>query len=502
LGNSITYGTNTSPDPEAQNHGAYRYKLHSLLDQAGYTVDFIGSRSSGYALFPDAQHCGLPGISSFDLTSILQTGYNPSYNYQNFESDGPYLNSYTPDIILLEIGTNDLMAGDIYDLSEFDNIFDLIDAKENSLGRPILVFVGKIISTETGGGACNQDPSVNTFNSNLTTLVNDRINNGDKLVLVDMQCSAGINYASDMLDTYHPNSNGYDKMGELFFDYIDNFNSAPILTQIPNQTVSEGTAFATIHLDDYIYDNEDDDDEILWTISPTTSENLNISVVNRTVSISPKNPEWSGQVTFTFTATDRGKVIAGLKKSKTCQAVFKVNAVNDPPSIFLPVNRKGEVNVQFAEVITTHDNDNDVVFLNATTKPSWLIFNMATNTLFGVPGPSNSGNQLIIMEATDGKATVDSTLILYITPLSPVIDGEGSSFEVFPNPSSAGFKVRTGGDPIRSIQLFDLHGNLLISKEFRNSGEIYLDTGTLPAGVVLYRVITDNNTHTGKLTIR
>jgi len=503
MGNSITYGTNTSPDPETAYHPSYRLKLHDLLVGAGYDVDFIGSRSSGYALFNDAQHCGLPGISSYDLASILQTGFNPSYNYQNFETQGPYLNFFTPDIILLEIGTNDLMAGDIYDLSEFDDIFDRIDAKESSLGRPILVFVGKIISTETGGGACNQDPSVNTFNSKLTLLVNDRINNGDHLVLVDMQCSAGINYSSDMLDTYHPNVSGYEKMGEFWFETIDSYNSAPVLTQIPNQTVPEGSTFTPVHLDDYISDNEDADSEIIWEISPSTSANFTISVNNRVVTITPKNPEWNGQEVFTFTATDRGHVVEALKKSKTCQATFKVTAVNDLPVINLPVNRTADVNKPYGEFITTSDKDGDVVLVSTPTKPAWLTFNPATNTLYGTPLQADAGNQLIIVEATDGKATIDSTLIIFVNPLSPVLPVEGAQFSAFPNPASEGFMVRTAGESIQRVQLFDLSGNCLLTRECGSqTPELYVETGLLPKGLVLYRVTTARGSFTGKLTLR
>ena len=75
--------------------------------------------------------------------------------------------------------------------------------------------------------------------------------------MVDLQCGAGIDYSADMLDTYHPYPSGYQKMGQTWFNSIDSYNSAPVVTDIPNQTKAEGTAFTTINLDNYVSDNED-----------------------------------------------------------------------------------------------------------------------------------------------------------------------------------------------------------------------------------------------------
>jgi hypothetical protein len=72
MGNSITWGTNVSPDPDVSIHTSYRYKLYQLLNQAAYSFDLIGSRSSGYNVFSDAQHLGIPGITDDDLASILE----------------------------------------------------------------------------------------------------------------------------------------------------------------------------------------------------------------------------------------------------------------------------------------------------------------------------------------------------------------------------------------------------------------------------------------------
>jgi hypothetical protein len=517
MGNSITWGTNVSPDPNAGINTSYRYKLYQLLTQSGYSFDFIGGRSSGYNVFPDAQHCGIPGITDDHLATILETGYNPNPAYNYYETAGPYLNYYPADIILLEIGTNDVMVGDVYDISgEVNRIFNAIDAYETSSGKPVLVFVGKLISTQTGSGSCTEDALINTYNANLTSIVNSRISGGDKLVMVDLQCGAGIDYSADMLDTYHPNPTGYQKIGQTWFNSIDSYNSAPVIDDIPNQTKAEGTAFTAINLDIYVSDNETSDANITWSYTPASPQYLNISITNRIATITPKDINWNGSETITFVANDNGYVVAGLRKFDSDPATFTVTAVNDPPvilsqavslsvnednyidlvlsnltvqdvdntlaqltlitqsgtnytfsgnriypahnyfgnikvnvvvsdgqslsnvfqvsvdvisvndppSIILPVNRTAFENILYSETFQVQDVDaGDVVTLTPVTKPSWLNYSSSTLTLYGTPGSADIGNHLVTMRASDGKLSVDSSLIITVNNVNhpPVI---------------------------------------------------------------------------------
>ncbi len=44
-------------------------------------------------------------------------------------------------------------------------------------------------------------------------------------------------------------------------------NDAPVVTNIPNQTIAEGAAFTTITLDNYVSDADNTDVEMAWTYS-------------------------------------------------------------------------------------------------------------------------------------------------------------------------------------------------------------------------------------------
>ena len=62
----------------------------------------------------------------------------------------------------------------------------------------------------------------------------------DRIVIVDMECSAGLNYNTDLADTVHPNDNGYAKLAEKWFaDGL--LRVLPQADAGPNQKVDEKT---------------------------------------------------------------------------------------------------------------------------------------------------------------------------------------------------------------------------------------------------------------------
>ncbi|MBN2002390.1 MAG: PKD domain-containing protein [Anaerolineae bacterium] len=99
-------------------------------------------------------------------------------------------------------------------------------------------------------------------------------------------------------------------------------NDTPVVGDIPDQTIDEGDAFAVIHLDDYVSD-DDEDMEIVWTYSGNVE--LGVILENRVMTLTTPNDDWYGQETLVFTATDPGDLFA------SDIATFTVNAVNDAP---------------------------------------------------------------------------------------------------------------------------------------------------------------------------
>ncbi len=104
-------------------------------------------------------------------------------------------------------------------------------------------------------------------------------------------------------------------------------NEAPVVTDIPDQTIAQMASFATINLDDYVSDPDHSDLDMEWTVAGNWY--LNVSIVDRVATITPP-VFWTGSETLTFRATDPG----GLW-DEDC-ATFTVTAI-DLEHIFLPI---------------------------------------------------------------------------------------------------------------------------------------------------------------------
>ncbi len=247
LGNSLTYDNNsgdTRPNPSPL-RVAYREKLYDLLDQAGYNFDFVGSESVGEPTVPDGDNAGFPGINAAELATLLETGIinqgaNSPLNYTNNAAvtSGAYLDHFEPDVILLHIGTNDVATTTATDIAD---ILDEVDAYESRASKTVVVFVARIIREVPN------DPSTQTLNNALSTMVNTRIGTGDDLVLVNMETGAGLTYAlspaGDMIDAFHPTTAGYEKMADLWFSEIDSYFSAPSITSTAVTAATVGSAY-------------------------------------------------------------------------------------------------------------------------------------------------------------------------------------------------------------------------------------------------------------------
>jgi len=101
LGDSITRGFDGSTDG-----AGYRNDLGALLTTEGVNFQFVGSITGDNG----GNHQGLDGKTSGFILSNINT----------------YLTASNPDVVLLHIGTNDLLTADIEDIR--DNIVGIIDA--------------------------------------------------------------------------------------------------------------------------------------------------------------------------------------------------------------------------------------------------------------------------------------------------------------------------------------------------------------------------------------
>jgi len=116
-------------------------------------------------------------------------------------------------------------------------------------------------------------------------------------------------------------------------------NLPPVITQIPDQSISEGGQFAVINLDDYVEDPESPDEDIIWSFQGNNELMVQINQ-NRVASVTIPDPDWNGSENIIFTALDPG----GLIDRDT--VTFEVLPVNDPPVL------------QLAQIIITQTQNN------------------------------------------------------------------------------------------------------------------------------------------------
>ncbi|MEV4351271.1 GDSL-type esterase/lipase family protein [Actinoplanes sp. NPDC049596] len=178
LGDSITAGGGST-----QLDG-YRADLRERLISAGLDVDFVGSAPYGASADPDTE--GHPGWTIEQVQEILTDR----------------LAAYQPDVILLQLGTNNMNPARHAAAGAPAALTRMLETIRTA--RPAAqVFVARIPGTAFYGGQWQ----VNTgqYNAAVPAIVAAA---GPRFHLVDQSGIGGL----DLADTLHPNNYGYAKM--------------------------------------------------------------------------------------------------------------------------------------------------------------------------------------------------------------------------------------------------------------------------------------------------
>lgn len=182
LGDSITWGVG-SPSGNS-----YRSFLWNQLSADGHALDFVGSGRNGTMSDPDNE-----GHSGWRIDQIA--GIADSV-----------LARHRPNVVTLEIGTNDL-NGNYQIPTAPDRLRSLIDQITRAV-PDATVLVGTVIVSTSGTEEANRP----AFNAKLPGIVQAQQAAGKHVRLVDM----GALTAADLSDALHPNDNGFRKMADAF----------------------------------------------------------------------------------------------------------------------------------------------------------------------------------------------------------------------------------------------------------------------------------------------
>jgi len=87
---------------------------------------------------------------------------------------------------------------------------------------------------------------------------------------------------------------------------VNPLNDAPAVDDIPDIEIDEDESDNSIDLDDYVFDVDNTDNQIRWTVEPANDDiSVIINNITKVVTIIP-DEDWNGELSFTFTATDPG----------------------------------------------------------------------------------------------------------------------------------------------------------------------------------------------------
>jgi lysophospholipase L1-like esterase len=184
LGDSITEGT--------QVPGGYRIGLWQRVTNGGYRVDFVGSQFNGPASLGDHDHEGHPGWRIDQIDANI-TGW---------------LGATSPRTILLHIGTNDVLQN--YNVAGAPARLSTLIDHITTAAPNADVFVATIIPLANA----SQETAGRTFNAAVPGIVQNKVNAGKHVHLVDMHAALT---TADLTDGIHPTAGGYDKMAATWY---------------------------------------------------------------------------------------------------------------------------------------------------------------------------------------------------------------------------------------------------------------------------------------------
>ena len=233
MGDSITEGRVAGP--LSIPFGGYRSFLEKKLLATGYApcFDFVGRKNSG---------------SGYDNDHNSSSGAMVSYDYNDIlsvqtEVNNGVIEQYRPDIILLQIGTNDIscqypLVADMDINTLHLRLKKLVDDIFERASKDTALYLASIPYMVGTYQRFNSD--VNRYNAYIKKIVVLEQQQGRKCEFVDINSVLDETTTGDLKlgDLVHPTVLGYQKMADRWYDVLSEyFPDEPVTlpTQSPNE---------------------------------------------------------------------------------------------------------------------------------------------------------------------------------------------------------------------------------------------------------------------------
>jgi hypothetical protein len=292
-------------------------------------------------------------------------------------------------------------------------------------------------------------------------------------------------------------------------------NQPPVVGNIPDQTIAEGSLFSEIHLDDYVSDADHTDSEMVWNYSGNTDLKVSIDE-NRIAVISIPDADWYGTDTIAFMATDPG----GISDSDT--VIFKVRNIADAPVfVNLPDTisfmNTNDTSISMHEFIRDVDSPiSSLVWeLSAGGNSLEYDFNHENQSL-SLFSSSSPGTVVLHVEVTDDSmlSCVDSMIIDIIPDITVIerrdldrLSNDYYLFQNYPNPFNPVTTIEFTLPKTEDIKLkvYNIRGveiATIASGELNKGRHLYTFNGTnLASGIYYYQLTAGEYREVKKMII-
>jgi lysophospholipase L1-like esterase len=196
LGDSITWGEGSSTG------NGYRGPLWDKLAADGHPLDFVGTLRGGSMSDPDNE-----GHSGYRIDQIAALA-------------DASLTRYRPNVVTLEIGTNDL-NGNYQPSTATARLKSLVNQITAAVPDAPVLVASLVVSTSG-----TEEQYRAAYNQAIPQIVSEAQAAGKHVAYVDMSSLT----TADLADTLHPNDMGYQKMADAFHRGIQAADSAGWLT--------------------------------------------------------------------------------------------------------------------------------------------------------------------------------------------------------------------------------------------------------------------------------
>ncbi len=198
-------------------------------------------------------------------------------------------------------------------------------------------------------------------------------------------------------------------------------NYPPLMYDIPDQEVAEGSSFASFDLNLYVDDPDNTPSQMTWTYTGNTAltvEITNVLDVLLLATVTTPGPEWFGSETITFRATDPEGQFA------EDAATFTVTAVNDPPVVAdIPdqevVQGTSFDTINLDEYVSDLDNTQADMVWSYSGNTELLVDITERVATITVPDAGWSGSETITFRATDPGTLFSEDVATFTVTAAP-----------------------------------------------------------------------------------